>query len=148
VSTKVVSVLDSLILRAVAKIAFNYAAKVRDATFVLRPDFDEIREYIRDGREPSWAPVVVPTRDSILFGGSRHWRQTNGHLVTLDWNRAGFGVLAQVSLFNTITYRVLLCPHYSGIWHGCLPSGHHFDVESRQISALSPASFSLVPVIR
>jgi hypothetical protein len=148
ITTKVESVLDSMIFRAVAKIGFNYAAYVHGAAFVLRPDFDEIREYIRYGREPNWAPAVAPTSDSILFGDSRRWRQTNGHVVTLDWNYSGHGILAQVGLFNTMTYRVLLCPYYSGLWDGSLRSGHHFDIESREISPLASASFGIVPVIR
>jgi hypothetical protein len=145
--TKIVSEIDSLIFRAVAKIAFNYAAKVQRAEFVLRSDFDAVREYIRYGHEPDWAPVVMPTCDSILFGDSRRWRQTIGHLVTLDWNRKGDGIVAQVSLFNTITYRVLLCPFYSGIWDSSLRSGHHFDTETRKISVLSRGSVGLLPLI-
>ena len=90
ISTQIASVVDSLIFRAVAKIAFNYAAYVQGTDFVLRPDFDDIREYIRHGIEPKWAPAVVATNDSILLGDSRRWRQTNGHLVTLDWNSTGF----------------------------------------------------------
>lgn len=148
VTAKVESVLDSMIFRAVAKIAFNYAAYVQGAAFVLRHDFDDIREYIRYSKEPKWAPAVAPTSDSILFDDSRRWRQTNGHLVTLDWNYSGHGILAQVSLFNTMTYRVLLCPYYSGLWDGSLRSGHHFGIESREISPLTPTSFGIIPVIR
>ena len=34
---------------------------------------------------------------------SRRYRQTNGHLITFDWNYGQTGFLAQVSLFNSIT---------------------------------------------
>jgi hypothetical protein len=136
--------LDVNIFRAVAKIAFNYVACVCGPDFALQPDFNEIREYIRDAKQPAWrGPVVRPVSDPILFADSREWRQTNGHLITFDWNLGG--LLAQVSLFNSTTYRVLLCPLYSGLTIDGIPNGHHFDIESRTISPLLSVSRALIP---
>lgn len=124
--------IDEVIFRGAAKIAFNYLACVRGADFALRPDFDEIRSYVRHGQVPAWRPVLASTMP-ILADDTQTWRQTNGHLVVFDWNRARKGLVAYVSLFNSITYHVRFCRKYSGLWFP-LRSGHHFDVETRTIS--------------
>ena len=70
-----------------------------------------------------------------LADDSVTWRQTNGHIVTFDWNRQGDGLFAQVSLFNDLNYKILMCPHYSGLLRD--PRiGHHFDLKTRTISEL------------
>jgi hypothetical protein len=139
VATQVSGQLDAAIFRAIAKIAFNYVACVYGAEFILRSDFDFLRVYIRYGTEPPW-PAVRPTNEPILSLDSRRYRQTNGHLITFDWNLSQLGLLAQVSLFNHMTYRVLFCPYYSGIWTESIRSGHHFDFEDGVISPLMSAS--------
>jgi hypothetical protein len=131
--------IDQVILRAVAKIAFNYMAFTQGAKFALRSDFDDFRNYVRFAKEPDWKPAVIPTSGTILYDDSFSWRQTIGHLITFGWNRNNRGLLVQVSLFNSITYHVLLCPSFSLIWFP-LSSGHHFDVDSRTISKLGSAS--------
>ena len=147
VRLEIAAQVDDTIFRAIAKIAFNYTAWVHGAAFVLNSDFDGIRNYIRYGTQPWWAPAVRPFRGPILTDDMPHFRQTNGHLVTVDWNASTRGILAQVSLFNSITYYVGLCANYSGLWVSSLRSGHHFDIESREISALRSASLNLLPII-
>jgi hypothetical protein len=136
---------DQTILRAIGKIAFNYAAYVHGAEVVLAPDFDHFRRYVRYAETPPISPVVYPTSRRILFDESRVVHMTNGHLVTFDWNANGDGLLGQVSLFNSITYLVLLCPHYSGIWRE-LRSGHHFDIEIGEVTKLASARLTRVRV--
>ena len=131
--------IDQIILRAIGKTAFNYAAYVQGPSFVLRDDFNEFRMYIRHKKEPSWKPAILPSSRPILYDDSPRWRQTNGHLLTFGWSSNNRGILVQVSLFNSITYHVLLCPYLSGLWHQ-LSVGHHFDVESRTVSKLGSAN--------
>ncbi len=138
--------IDQTIMRAIGKIAFNYVAYVHGAEFVLRPDFEPFRAWVRYGTEPAWSPVVMPVSAPILFDESPQWRKTVGHIVTFDWNKAGDGLLAQVSLFNSINYRVLMCLRFSGLWHD-LRSGHHFDTETRAISKLAAASITGVVTV-
>jgi hypothetical protein len=145
VRVEIASQLDATIFRGIAKIAFNYVAHQHGTEFVLRADFDDTRNYIRYGTEPSWGVVVKPFRKPILFDENPRFRQTNGHLITFDWNAAKTGLVAQVSLFNAITYHVAICPYYSGIWHEGIRKGHHFDIERRSIAPLGSAS-SVVPV--
>jgi hypothetical protein len=130
---------DQIIFRAVAKIAFNYMTHQHGADFALRSDFDDVRNYIRYQTHPRWAarlPVVTPVADPILFDDTRQARQTNGHILTFDWSAGNTGFEARVSLFNTIIYRVRLCPEFSGIWSPDYRRGHHFDIEDRTIEPL------------
>lgn len=59
------SILDDIIFRGVAKIAFNFLAYLRGPDFALRSDFDAIRDYIRLG----WpfrlsAQTLLPSQQS------------------------------------------------------------------------------------
>src|SRR5260370_1049734 len=47
IQLQIAAQVDDTIFRAIAKIAFNYTAWVQGADFVLRPAFDDIRDYIR-----------------------------------------------------------------------------------------------------
>jgi hypothetical protein len=140
---EIATAVDLTIFRAIAKIAFNYAAHQHGADFVLRPDFDDLRKYIRYGEIPWWAawiPVVKPSSKPILFDDLPHLRQTNGHLITFDWNSRGKGFLVKVSLFNTVTYHVAICPDYSGLWRDGFRTGHHFNIQDKSIEPLFASS--------
>jgi hypothetical protein len=134
---------DHTVFRAIAKIAFNYAAWVHGANFVLHSDFDDLRHYIRHGDPPAYGTAVVPFKTPILGDDLPGLRQTHGHLINFNWNRTQMGFLAQVSLFNAMTYHVLFCTTYSGIWHDDMRRGHHFDIKSRTIEPLT--STSVIP---
>jgi HNH endonuclease len=144
----VASIMDSSIFRAISKIAFNYATYLHKPEFVLQPDFDDLRNYIRYGTTPKWAPVVRPSADSILADEPRGYQHTHGHLITFDWDRGDHGLIAQVSLFNSVNYRVRFCPRYSGCWRGDLTTGHLFDAESRTISPLRTTSLRFLAAPR
>ncbi|MGH9741164.1 MAG: hypothetical protein ACRD51_02305 [Candidatus Acidiferrum sp.] len=144
---EIAAAVDQTIFRAIAKIAFNYVAHQHGPEFVLHRDFDDIRNYIRFGTVPSWAawiPVVKPDDKPILFDDTRRSRQTNGHLVTFDWNPRAKGFVARVSLFNSVTYQIAIRPEYSGLWRPDLRTGHHFDIEDKSIESL----FSCAAVTR
>ncbi len=129
------AILDDIIFRGVAKIALNFLAHMRGADFVLRSDFDPIRGYIRLGTKPQRAPVIV-TKLPILRRDDAFYRQTNGHVIVLDWDKLNMGIVCLVSLFNHLTYHVVLCEDYSGVWHP-LSGGRHFDLETLNISDLT-----------
>jgi len=148
VLVEISAAVDQTIFRAIAKIAFNYVAHQHGSEFVRLADFDDIRNYIRYGTAPRWAarkPVVVPLPNPILFDDTRQSRQTNGHLVTFDWNAGQMGFMGQVSLFNTITYRIAICPSYKGIWRPDIRRGHHFDIEDKTIDPLFSSSLLAHP---
>jgi len=148
VLVEIAAAVDQTIFRAIAKIAFNYVAHQHGAGFILRSDFDDVRNYVRWGSAPAWSslmPVVLPVRKPILFDDMPLSRQTNGHLLTFDWNRRQSGFMAQISLFNTITYRVAVCPEYTGLWHDGFRRGHHFDIEDKTIEPLFSSSLLARP---
>ena len=125
-------VLDDIIFRGVAKIAFNFLAHLKGVDFVLRSDFDPIRDYIRLGKAPRHGPVKV-SKFPILHRDEFVYRPTNGHIIVLNWDKSQEGIVCLVSLFNHLTYHVLLCESYSGVWHP-VAGGRHFDVESLKIT--------------
>jgi len=91
------SILDDIIFRGVAKIAFNFLAYLKGADFALRSDFDAIRDYVRLGVRPFPPPVIV-TKIPILRGDDSFYRQTNGHVVVLDWDKVNQGIVCLFSL--------------------------------------------------
>lgn len=132
---QVKTLLDTVAHRCIAKIAFNYLAWKHGAQFALRPDFNVIRSFIRIGTTPSY-PLLVADMSPILGDDLPALRQTNGHLITLNWSLSGKDIVSQVSLFNAITYAVSLSRDFSGIWWQDLRSGHHFDITRRRITEL------------
>jgi hypothetical protein len=144
VKLEILATVDATIFRAIAKIAFNYVAYVHGKEFVLKSDFDAARNYIRFAKLPQWETIVQASPKPILFDDKVNLRQTSGHLITFDWNLGGTGFLAQVSLFNSVTYRVALCPTYSGIWHDGMRVGHHFDIDEKTISPLASTRIAMI----
>jgi len=126
------SVRDDVILRAIAKIAFNFLAYMEGAVFALKGDFDYIRKYIRWGTRPPNAPVQI-FRPSIPGGGNVLCPR---HAVVLGWDTQNKGIICLVSLFGYLVYQVTLCENYPGIWRP-LTAGRIFDVRARIISELS-----------
>jgi hypothetical protein len=136
------SILDDIIFRGTAKIAFNFLAHCKGPDFALRIDFDEVREYIRFGAKPE-QPLVIASRTQVLTTDDAFYRQTDGHLLVLDWDERKKGILYLLSLFNHLTYHVVLCGDYSGIWHP-LAAGRHFDLASRTISEIHGIERALI----
>jgi hypothetical protein len=136
--------IDQIITRTVAKIAFNYLAYVTSDRphFVLHASFDHIRRFIRFGEATHWS-VVRGMNTKILEGDTQRLRTTLGHVLTADWRPEG-SVVAEVSLFNDISYRVYLTKDPPGrVWWD-LMSGHVFDIESRTITPVSAARRILI----
>ena len=53
--------------------------------------------------------------------------------------------MAEVSLFNYITYRVSLCRQFSGVLWRPIRSGVHYDIERKIVKPLLGFSKDLVP---
>jgi len=119
------------ILRCVAKIALNYLALTAGSDFAAQESFNGVRSYVRYGTNPGYR-IVSASGNAILEYDTATLRQTKGHLITLDWSGSGQHIVAQVGLFNTIAYRVVLTQRFSGVWRP-VRSRHHFDVEQRRV---------------
>lgn len=137
--------LDRTIMRGFCKIAFNYLAFVAGSDFVLAPDFDDVRRFIRfdEGDIDSLFAVNLPP---ILYDDQRldkiGAKVTEGHLIIVGWR--GRRVVSKLSLFNTQTFGINLCPNFNGIWRP-IKSGHHFDVETKEVTKLISLSKNLMP---
>lgn len=127
--------IDEEIKRTIAKIAFNYLAKTQGASFVLSNDFDPIRAYIKDGTKPDFT-FFQTDNEPILRDDLPGRRQTTAHLIVLEWDGAKRGINARLSLFNTMTHRVRLCHHFTGVYRE-IKSGHSLNADTRVIEPLT-----------
>lgn len=120
--------IDLDIQRAIAKIAVNYLAKIKGSDFVMKPCFDRIRGFVNGEKVES--KLVIPDSEPILYNESKKFKHFDGHIFT--FNREGDKLISRISLFNDLSYRVLLAENLGSIWYP-LKSGHAFNVHSLKI---------------
>ena len=113
--------------RGIAKIAFNYLAYWKGSVYVLRPEFDMIREFIYSGKTRNEVPVF-PSSNPIL----KNSKQPFGHIVTIDTIESNNILVSTLTLFNCITYRVLLSPSIF-VTKDEIRKGHFFNPFSGEI---------------
>lgn len=133
---------DIIVQRAIAKIAFNYAAYTSGADLLRHSSFDPVRHFIRHGDEPMPWQVVQAKWQPILANDTPEMRVTNGHLLVVELKRDT--LRSKVSLFNEMTYIVTLCQRFSGIWRH-ISVGHLFDPQRHEIVELTSVRRSLLP---
>jgi hypothetical protein len=131
---KIEGVIDESIIRAVAKIAFNYLAYWQGPQFMLEADFNPTREFIRYGVNPQY-PLIKIRQESILGDEPLSGKRRSGHLLTVDWAADKRSIVAQVSLLNWLTYSVCLARDFLGE-HRVIQRGHFFDPYNQQILQL------------
>jgi len=137
--------IDRIIYRALSKIGFNYLAYVAGKDFTLFEDFHGIRNFIRynEGNSDHYffanePPILYFDRIFRRY----NIKETNGHLVVAEWK--GMNLIAKVSIFNMTTYSIRLCRNFKGIWRP-IKCGHHFDVNSKEVSKLTAIGRELMP---
>ena len=118
---EVFGIIDNQTWRAIAKIAFNYLAFIQGPQFVLDSKFDPIRQFIT--QKNAVRAMVRIIQQPILSDERYFWRSFEGHLVMFE--TLGGGLLGKVSLFNSITYEIILCSNL-GLYLP-LKSGHFCD---------------------
>ena len=126
--------IDPAIFRAVAKIGFHYLAYWEGTHFVTHSSFDTIRRYIRHGEKPAY-PLGGILDKAILGDEPVEGKRRVGHLVTVDWAEDKVSIVAQISLFNYLTYAVCLARDYAGP-HKDIRRGHFFNTHTQEIYAL------------
>lgn len=131
--------LDRLIARAIAKIAFNYLAKMSgmsELSFVENRDFDPIRRFVRygDGQPSSFVKIVeMPSELTGLGKAGRLDR----HYLGLDWKEGnGEPILCFVRLFGVVAYEVRLAWDTTVLWRP-LRHAHLYDLSSRRVRKVS-----------
>lgn len=127
------------IRRSIAKYAFNFLAFTCGPDFVLARDFDAARRFVRYG-ESTEHPLVRESFRPILGDDLPEQRQTDGHLLTVDWTAEG--VIGQVSLFNHVTYIVTLAKNHHGLWRP-IRNGIHFNPKTRSVEQVVGVSAAL-----
>jgi hypothetical protein len=125
--------------QAMAKIAFNYMAKITESISLDLPldsQFDGLRSFIKTGMNPGWQ-VVHLSEMPLLATETQTKRLTNGHLVSAEFKRAGRHVQwrANVAIFNHIVFEVVLTQNRSAI-HYPIHSCHHWNIEDRTCKKL------------
>lgn len=116
---------DPTIFRGIAKIGFNYLLYWQGHSFVIHKDFDPIRNYILKGERASY-PLGRIVDKPILGDESIVGKRRLGHIVTINWADDKVSILAQVSLFNWMTYCICLAKEFTGE-HKDIKKGNFFD---------------------
>lgn len=129
---------DQVIFRAIAKIAFNYLAKVKGADYALDARFDTVREYIKNGAKPNFNIVRIE-KGHILAEETNSEYFFEGHIFTIQTK--GDDIIGKVSLSNTFSfYYVVRLGELGPIWHD-LKRGHAYSFEEDKIIPLFSPTF-------
>ncbi len=139
VEVEITTKIDERLRRAIAKIAFNYLTFLTEPGFVLQTSFDQIRKYIRYGVDPGFR-LVRASDEPVLSDDTRSDRQTNAHLVKLNWDATGIHLLGWISLFNSVTFSVVLSRIHQGVYRPDIVRGHAFDWTTGEVSELARIS--------
>jgi len=144
VKVQIMGTIDRTIFRGIGKIAFNYLAYHHGKDFALNENFNEMRDFVRYGTDRGFRSVI-PQKSPILHYEKRFGMQeTEGHIITLDWNAPKTAIISRITLFNEIVYQAILCRDFRGLYRE-ISTGHHFDIESKKITRLLalPKRFSV-----
>lgn len=133
---EVIGQIDQTIFRAIAKIAFNYLAYWAGPGFVMREPFNPIRRFIRFGEKATY-PFVEILEKAIRGDEPIVGKKRVGHLITIDRSKNNQSIVSQVSLFNLMTYSVLLSKDYYG-YDFQYRKGSFFNLADNKIYELTP----------
>lgn len=137
--------MDDSLVRGIAKVGFNYMAKMCGATFALKDDFNPVRQFIRYGELPpsELRETIKPSSQPFLANESFKHRRP-GHILLLEWDITRRHVLARVSLFNSITWTSMLAKNFSGIFRE-IKSCHFYNIQNHVVKPLPGFNRELVP---
>ena len=136
---EVEGVMNAEIFRAIAKISFNYLAKVKGSCYALDSKFDSLREFIRTGqRQLNYKPVTIEAGHVLRDETPRKYA-FEGHLFTIESRNDD--IIGKVVLTNMYNYYyVVKLGNLGLIWHD-VKSGHAYSVKEKKISPLFSATF-------
>lgn len=145
-NTRVICDFDFNMSRCVAKIAFNYLAYVlgENTNVLLRTDFDGIRKYVRERTSPGYPVLSFSSKPKFDQDADRP-PFVNRHMLGVGSDHATGSITCAISLFNAMSYRVLVCRKYEGLWF-TLWSAHAFDFDTGEARPL-PVNLLAEPVL-
>lgn len=137
--------IDNILIRGIAKIGFNYMAKMCGSLFTTKDCFNDIRDFIRYNKLPKreLGEFIKPSNQPLLANDSYNNRRL-GHILLLEWDITRHHVLAKVSLFNSITWTIILAEYFSGIYRE-IKSCHFYDIQKHSVKKLPVYSRNLLP---
>lgn len=134
-------VMDAVIFRAIAKIGFNYLAKVMDAQYVLNSKFDAIRNYIKTGIKPNFRPVEIKN-GHILPDETDSFYYFEGHIFIIETK--GNKIISKISLTNMSNFYYVVNLGDVGLtWHN-IKRGHAYSFEKNKILPMFRFPISLL----
>lgn len=130
--------IDRTIYRGIAKIVFNYFAYNVGSDFALKACFNGLRNFIRydQGNGDSYFNIKVGAFCNVNFLLQK--RNIPGHVVLLNWENNNSDLVGKLALFNDrigLTYQVILCRNYQGIWIP-IQHGHIFNPDQRKVQTV------------
>jgi len=125
---------DRTIMRAIAKIGFNYLAYWEGAAFVLQNAFDPIRKYIRTGEQSDY-PIASISKTAILPEERVSGLRKLGHIIVTHWMFDGASPFVFISIFNWTCYAICLAKNFSGEKRN-IARGHFFNLQDKKIVTL------------
>lgn len=134
-------IIDDVLFRAIAKIAFNYLAKVKGAEFTLDSRFDTIREYIKTGVKPNFKIVEIK-EGHILAEETFNKYFFEGHIFTIQTK--GNRIIGKISLSNTFAFYYVVSLGEMDVWHD-LKSGHAYSLKDDKIIELFSPTMIAIP---
>ncbi len=138
----VTAIMDQIIFRSIAKIAFNYLSYWAGCNIVVDSLFNPIRRYIRFGEELPF-PFVDILEKAIMEDEPMEGKRRLGHIITLNWSDNKLSIASNVSLFNFNNYAVLVAKDYNGKSFD-LPKGNFFNLADNKILEIAPRNIILV----
>jgi len=123
---------DELMNRAVTKIAFNYLAYTMGRTFMERPIFNRVRDFIR--HSSSSTNIIERIRPTKLYGDTAEAARRKGHVITVDLSKDLATIIGNVEFFSTIAYQIKL-----GIFGQLttpISAGHYYDIISNEVKTM------------
>ena len=134
ITVEITSTIDNTVRRAISKIALNYLAYWNSTELLCYEAFDPVRDFVLDDVKPT-IPVVHPCNMPILGDEPQYGEVREGHIVTVQWNDYHDAILANVSLFNTLRYRVLLAAAHTDL-SITVGKGHFWNIADMSVLEL------------
>jgi len=135
--------IDAIILRSAAKIAFNYLAKMQGTEFIIRQQFDDIRDFIRYGKNRD-KKLATAVPDCLLRNKRLPHKRIRAHVIIIRWADQSFSrIIGQVSLFNYLTFNIVLCSFSPGIIRP-LNCAHLYNLANNEVIELNRLRLTLL----
>ncbi len=131
---------------SIAKISFNYLAKVKGAEYALDQRFDLIRDYIKTGNKPNFTIVKIE-KGHILAEETNNRYLLEGHIFTIETK--GNDIISKVALTNMFNfYYIVRLGGVGLIWHN-IATGHAYSLQDdKMIQLFTPTFLSIASKLK